>query len=58
MPLRGLLEPFMQLLTAELDIRLTKQGQQGLLPGPKGLRVLIGWMSMVSHGHGARNATC
>ena len=58
MPLRALLEPFMQLLAGELGIRLAQHGQQGLLPGPKGRRALIGGMDVMSHGRSASGATC
>ena len=57
LPLGALPQPFMQLLAAELDIRLAQHGQQGLLPGPKGRRVLIGGMDVVSHGRSASGAT-
>lgn len=58
MPLGSLLEPFMPLLAAQLDIRLAQPGQQGLLTGPMGLRVRIGWKGVASHGHDTRRATC
>ncbi len=58
MPLGALLEPFMQLLAGERDIRLAQHSQQGLLTGPRGRRVLVGGMGMVSHGHDAGSATC
>ena len=57
-PLGGLLEPFMQLLAAELGIRLPQQGQKRLLPRPKGVRDLIGGMGVVSHGRDTGSAIC
>jgi hypothetical protein len=58
MPLRALPEAFMQLLAAELGIRLLQHGQQGPLPGPQGHDFRIGGMGVWSHGRTARCATC
>ncbi len=58
MPLGGLLEPFMQLLAAELGIRLTQHSQQGPRPGPQGHGFWNGGMGVLSHRRTARRATC
>ena len=50
MTLRGLLQTFIQLLACELDICLAQSCEQSLLPGAKGLWVLIGGRSGTCHG--------
>jgi hypothetical protein len=57
-PLRGLPEPFMQLLAAELGIRLAQHGQQGLLAVGEGRQGLFGGMVVVSHGRSSSSETC